>query len=141
MILRYHLFLLASAEVSQCFLGLWSLVYVGRFVQYAPSLLRRLSRGPSPHVHVSTALCCKETVLLFLQHVFRHPIQCFLLWCFATLQGFTWESKARSVLFSYLSNLYCGFYCLFSSNFPFMEGQAQDLEILHFSENSSIPHT
>lgn len=62
-----HLFLLASAEICLCLLGLQSLVYVGCYMQDAPSLLHRLSRDLSSQCHVSTALGCKETVLLFLE--------------------------------------------------------------------------
>lgn len=70
----YNLFLLASAEICLSLFGLQSLVYVGCFMQDAPSLLHRLSRGPGSQCHVSTAVGCKETVLLFLQHLSRHPI-------------------------------------------------------------------
>lgn len=52
----YQLFLLASAEMYLCFLGLQSSVCVGCCIQDAPSLLHRLPWGPKSQYHVSSAL-------------------------------------------------------------------------------------
>lgn len=57
---HYHLFQLASAEICLSLFGLWSLVYEGCFMQDAPSLLHRLSRGPGSQCHVSAAVGCRD---------------------------------------------------------------------------------
>lgn len=63
-------------------------------------------------------LLVRETVLLFLQHLPRHPIQPSFHLSFAILQGSISESRSGSLLSSDSPNLCCGFYCPLSFNCP-----------------------